>query len=209
MTLVDFETAKVPCGTTDSAGGYVMANGEILRNRWSIVMAGIGRDGEITLIDPEGNEPLGLGLIGDALTGSREVAYAATREFDEMIAKGRFTNARRTHEPEPFFPAVPGADKLPWRNIGPGGIAADYPTYERGADCDSRDVPALLGYAPVGGGKKLPLDVECVMVHLLRDVVELILAAASPDAKCRAWCKRVLSSYNFAYDELFCGEPEA
>jgi hypothetical protein len=118
--------------------GFRMRNGEVLRNRWSVAMAGIGRDGYVVLVDDAGTEADRLGRVGELLADSGAVRYAATREFDEMICRGRFTNARRAHEPEPYFPAVPGADDLPWLNVR---YTPDVP---RGADVLSRDVPAAL-----------------------------------------------------------------
>lgn len=193
--FLDIETAKTPCD-------YRMTNGETLRNRWAVAFAGVASRGEISLMAPRKlDDPLFLESLGFLLANATEVVYGATREFDEMICKGRFTNARRAHEPVPFFPSVLGADRIKWTNVG--GTHDPILTGLRGADCPSRDVPALLGYAPVGGGKKLPVDADRVMVHLLRDVVELVLTDGRPDAACRAWCKRVLSSYSFAVIVLF------
>jgi hypothetical protein len=177
VTCLDLETVKVP-----APPGFRMANGEPLRQRWSIAMAGVARDGAVYMIEG-GPESERLWLLGVTLADSPEVRYAATRQFDEMICRGRFTNARRAHEPEPFFPAVPKADALPWRNLGRNlGVPI-----ARGYDCDSRNVPALIasGTLPV------------VRVHLLRDVAELILTAC-PGPVAEAWCRRLLTDYSFA-----------
>jgi hypothetical protein len=196
VAYLDLETVKVPCD-------YVMANGETLKRRWGIAWAGVGLDGAIRLMAPETiDEPIFLGTLGDSLTGNKAVVYGATREFDEMICRGRFTTARRAHAPEPFFPAAPGADNLPWKNVG-AKAKSEAP---RGVDCESRDVPALLGYAPVGGGRKMPKDGERVMVHLLRDVADLILVAGATSIRATNWCERVLADYDFAWGEIFGGE---
>jgi hypothetical protein len=180
VALVDLETRKVP------TGGFVMKNGETLSNRWRVAMAGIARGGVVFLMDECGSEADLLAGIGARLAGAAEVRYAATREFDEMILRGRFTNARRAHELVPFFPAVPGADDLPFVNV------RSTPDVPRGADIPSRDVPAALvaGYW------------EPVAVHLLRDVAELILTA-DPDSECRAWCLRVLADFAFALSAVY------
>lgn len=182
VALVDLETRKVP---TD---GFVMRNGEALRNRWRVAMAGIARGGVVFLMDESGSEADFLAGIGARLADAAEVRYAATREFDEMILRGRFTNARRAHEPTAYFPAVPGADDLRWRNLGRDGV----PDFPRGADVPSRDVPAALARG----------DWEPVAVHLLRDVAELILVS-DPDLECAGWCLRVLIDYEFALGEVY------
>lgn len=181
---LDLETTKVP------TGGFRMRNGENLKNRWSVIMAGIAHDGRIGILDAEGDENSVLAAIADELSGEETVIYGATREFDEMICKGRFTNARRAHEPIAFFPAVPKADELTWRNVGTTKSDA-----RRGTDVPSRDVPRA--YAT--GDRS---DWYDVAVHLLRDVADLILIAGNPDEKCAKWCRNVLVSYGFAKAEI-------
>lgn len=132
VAVIDFETRKVP-----TPAGTTHANGEPLKTRWQIFAAGIVRDGE-TLILHGGTETELLGRIADALRGASEVRYYATREFDEMIARGRFTNARRAHAATPYFPAVPGADDLNWVNVRKSVTMPERP----GAQIPSRDVPA-------------------------------------------------------------------
>lgn len=183
--FVDLETRKVPCD-------YVMANGERLRHRWSVILAGVAIGGQIRLMNAEDERDL-LAALGWAVDGC-EVVYAGTREFDEMILRGRFTNARRAHAAEPFFPAMPGAADLAWYNARHEAKAL---TEERGEDIPSRDVPAAWAD---GSGY------EMVMIHLLRDVAELILAAGNPDAECRDWCRLVLADRVAALDAVFGGE---
>lgn len=185
VAFLDLETVKVP--TPD---GFRMPNGEVLRQRWSIALAGVARDGIIDIIDSEGEEAYALGQLGDSLRDAPSVIYSATREFDEMICRGRFTNARRAHLPTPVFPAVPGAEEIPWTNIGTqlrrlGGVW-------RGEDVPSRDVPKALA-----DGRR-----TAVIVHLLRDVVELIVTAGLPSLGCSAWCTGILVDYQSACDAL-------
>ena len=180
VAMIDLETDKTP--TPD---GYRMPNGETLRRRWKIVMAGVARNGFVNIL--AGVEDILLVEIGLELEGLGEVLYGATREFDEMICRGRFTNARRAHLPVPTFPAVPGAEDFAWRNLKETKAEA------RGADIPSRDVPAALR---ANDGRW-----EAVAVHLLRDVCELILAGGNPDDECAAWCRRVLVDYDFALAE--------
>jgi hypothetical protein len=189
VALLDLETEKVP-----APAGFRMANGEPLRRRWSIVMAGLARDGEVVLFDVrDGREADGLADIGAWLAGASEVVYWATREFDEMICRGRFTNARRAHEPRPFFPAVPGAESLVWRNLlRELGGARNIPTMKlpRAAD----DAPSK-GVTAAGWDR--------LAVHLLRDVAELILLVGSPDPECYAWCVNVMVTPGFALSEIY------
>jgi len=181
VAFLDLETVKTPIG-----GGLLMPNGETLRRRWSIALAGVARDGLITIVDAN-NERHGLGEIGEALSGASSVVYCATREFDEMICLGRFTNARRAHLPYPRFPAVPGAEDFNWVNVK----RPEAPIW-RGEDIPSREVPAGLF-----DGRR-----TAVLVHLLRDVVELILMAGNPSPGCASWCTGVLVDYQSACDAL-------
>lgn len=200
VAYLDLETAKFPCE-------HQMANGEMLKSRWGIIWAGIALDGEISLMAPcQEGDALFLDAVGVVLAEGSSVVYSATREFDEMICRGRFTTARRAHAPEPFYPAVAGAEELNWKNVRGIHELVSAAGVERGEDCPSRDVPALAGFAPVGGGRKLPIDMDRVMIHLLRDVAEMILALGEPDAVCREWCVLVLTSWDFASDEIFGSE---
>lgn len=178
VAYLDLETVKVP------TGGFVMPNGELLRNRWSIAMAGVGRNGAIYLgLWPHEVQQLTWlnGMLGASSLGPTpvEVRYSATRDFDEMICRGRFTNARRAHLPRPSFPAVPGAETLPWLNV------PIRRRHERGPDIPSREVPQGL---KDGRGKQ-------VLVHLLRDVAELIADDGRTGKVTQAWCADVLGDY--------------
>jgi hypothetical protein len=197
IAFLDLETVKVP-----APEGFRMQNGELLKQRWSIALAGVARDGIITIVDfeaPEGQERMarflsnerdGLARLGLELKHASGVVYSATREFDEMICRGRFTNARRAHLPVPTLPAVPGAEELSWFNIGTqlrrlGGLW-------RSEDIPSREVPQGLF-----DGRR-----TAVLVHLLRDVVELIVMVGAPSFGCQAWCTGILVDYQAACDAL-------
>jgi hypothetical protein len=177
---LDLETVKVTI--TD---GHVMANGETLRQRWSVAMCAFAMKGEIAFVYGD-SEAERLRDIGYLLSRVTTVVYSATREFDEMIVKGRFTNARRAHEEEPFFPFVPEAERVNWRNLGTG--LYDLP--ERQADMASRDIPAAIH-------RGFKSDLEHVAVHLLRDVADLI-GLTVRSAPARDWHKKVASSYSYA-----------
>lgn len=90
-----------------------------------------------------------------------EVRYSATREFDEMVLRGRFTNARRAHHPIPgSWPNVDGLD-VKWVNIRKSQL----PAPARRPDCLSKDVPALWEK----GSRSI------VVEHCVNDVIELFL----------------------------------
>lgn len=108
---VDFETRKVRLDQS-----VMMPNGEMLKSRWQIFAAGIAVDDQGYLLYGSPEQKL-LEDIGNLIKLGATVYYSATREFDEMIAKGRFSNARRAHFPKPVFPSVPGANDLHWFNL--------------------------------------------------------------------------------------------
>jgi hypothetical protein len=175
VAYLDLETVKVP------TEGFVMPNGEPLRQRWRIALSGVGRNGYIFLSLFKG-EAQQLAWLGGKLRHSAEVRYSATRDFDEMICRGRFTNARRAHLPIRSFPAVPGAESLPWLNV------PIRTRHERGPDIPSREVPKGL----TDGRGKL------VLVHLLRDVAELIADDGRTSQVTKSWCHDVLTDYERA-----------
>jgi len=91
-----------------------------------------------------------------------EIRYLATREFDEMVLRGRFTNARRAHSMSPgSWPNLDSAD-IRWTNIRK---VATEPTWTRAADVRGRDVP--MEWA--AGARRV------VATHCLRDVLENVL----------------------------------
>jgi hypothetical protein len=94
---------------------------------------------------------------------NHQARYSATREFDEMVLRGRFTNARRAHRAEPGpWPNLDGK-KITWKNLRK--IARPV-TWQRSPDVASKEVPAAWSR-----GQK-----ELVVRHCLKDVVELTLS---------------------------------
>ena len=176
MAFLDIETRKVP------TNGYVMESGEPLRNRWQVFLAGIAINGEINLVEGTDQEIETLWEIARVIKG-RPVLYEATRDFDEMVLKGRFTNARRAHQLRPFFPVMPDANKLQWRNARK---AETHPLADIRSpnDLPGKDVPKAWT-----DGRGM-----AVLIHNLRDVAEMIAVYGSPDAGCRDWCINVLNS---------------
>jgi hypothetical protein len=133
VIFLDFETAKVPCD-------FVRPDtGEKMSRRWRVIAAGIGfEDGSVVVLDDDDEMDL-LEQISAFFKPGETVVYCATREFDEMIAKGRFTNARRAHLPEACFPSVPGAEDVDWVNIRKfQGLSERKPSAD---DLPSKDVP--------------------------------------------------------------------
>jgi len=154
VARLDIETRKVPV-----MGGYRMANGEVLRNRWSVIAIGIAVGGKGVMIWSSCDDEVEiLYEAAEWLLTVKEIQYYATRQFDEMVLKGRFTNARRAHAAEPFYPVMPKADILNWTQLP----RLDYRA-ERPGDLLSKDVPAAWQRG----------EREKVLSHLKLDVVEL------------------------------------
>lgn len=174
---LDLETRKVPCQ-------WSFPSGECLRRRWSAFLAGVATDGVITIVEAAGSETDFLQAVRDSIGTADVVIYRATRQFDEMILKGRFTNARRALAAVPFYPVMPGAEDLTWdcRKHEPGSEWQQ----PRG-DVPSKDVPSIYELNPA-----------LVMLHLLRDVAELIGAYGQPDSAAEAWLRKVLTDPVFA-----------
>lgn len=185
LVFIDLETEKV-----STPSDYRMPSGEPLRRRWSTTLAAAAFDDQLLLFDAEGDEVALLDELSACCVNAPAVIYGATRQFDEMVLRGRFTNARRAHLTEPTWPAMPGAENVNWVNVGPATQK-----FERDADVTSRDVPTVLRSG-------LPGDWERCAIHCLRDVVELVLAFGDPDAKCAAWCSAFLADYALALDIL-------
>jgi hypothetical protein len=188
---------KVPCD-------FTFPSGEKLGRRWSAFLAGVGRNGEIRFVERDRDDEEGfLTGVWEAIGGESayEVVYRATRKFDEMILKGRFTYARRGPAPEPFYPALPDADYLNWVCERPD------PTGEW-ESMRARELPSADVSATYYGRDGAERDTGLVLIHLLRDVAELIGAYGEPDAECAAWCRKVLTDEEFAERVLFGPEPE-
>lgn len=175
---LDIETRKVDFGK-------YLDDGWLMKRRWSAFAIGIAADGVVTL-NATYDEPLLLKSAAD-LIDHRSVTYAATRQFDEMILKGKFTNTRRAHADRPMYEAMPGASRRTWRNIYKDVLRSNAGLF-REHDIASKDVP----------------DYWCtdqrsmILVHLLRDVLELVFADGKLNAEARAWIRLVLFSNNYA-----------
>src|ERR1700758_5308689 len=134
VAYLDLETRKVPCA-------WSFPSGELLRRRWSAFLAGVATAGEIIIVEAAGSEAEFLQGVRDAIGAADTVIYRATRQFDEMILKGRFTNARRALAAVPFYSVMPGAEDLTWdcKRHDPD---SEWQAF-RAADIPSKDVPAI------------------------------------------------------------------
>lgn len=184
VAYLDIETRKVPLDPP-----YQMASGEMLKRRWDVITACVIRGNRAFLVHAASLE-LVLEDLSSVLKDVTRIVYGATREFDEMILKGRFTNARRAHAAEPFYPALAGADEFSWVNVG-----TDKPDVHRAPDIESRWVPQVW---EKGGREKR----ENVLIHNLRDVCELVLMGDEADEDMQLWCRRVLASNFYAREAL-------
>jgi hypothetical protein len=92
-----------------------------------------------------------------------EIRYSATREFDEMVLRGRFTNARRAHNKVAGKWANMDNAKVTWHNmrkeIGKSRLPRSH------WDVESKNVPANWAKG----------NTEEVALHCERDVIELVL----------------------------------
>ncbi|HWI68652.1 MAG TPA: hypothetical protein VNS88_09755 [Nitrospiraceae bacterium] len=191
-SFLDIETRKVKLPEP----GFYMRNGGLLKMRWQVFMAGVARNRQITLIEHADSEGIILDRIGELVHGSRIIGYSAgSRQFDEMVLKGKFTNARRAHELVSFYPFMPCAEDMDWVNYH-RGIRSNINVQCRLPDIESKDVPR----AEQDG------RIDLVLVHMLRDVAEVILDSGYHDSMCGKWCKDVLTKHGFANDEIFRGE---
>jgi len=186
IAYLDLETRKVPCRWTSPAG-------EKLGRRWMAFLAGVATCGKIVLVESAGDESWFLTGVREAIGDADTVLYRATNTFDEGILKGRYTYARRGWAPEPFYPAMVGAEELTWdrRKHEPDSEWQSL----RKRELDSRYV-----------SETYERDSALVMIHLLRDVVELIGAYGEPDEECDAWCRKVLTDDRLAFEVIFGGE---
>jgi len=178
---LDIETRKVPCE-------WSFPNGTPLSRRWMAFIAGVAVKGKITIIESAGDEHSFLSGVRMAIGEADTIIYRATNKFDEGVLKGRYTYARRGLAEVAFYPAMPDAEELTWdrrRDLGAlEGV--------RERELDSRYVSVTYERNP-----------GLVLVHNLRDVVELILAYGEPDAEADTWGRKVLTDLDFADAELF------
>jgi hypothetical protein len=180
VAYLDLETRKVPCK-------WEFPSGEKLSRRWMAFIAGVATNGKITIIESSGDEHSFLSGTRMAIGQADTVVYRATNSFDEGILKGRYTYARRGLAEVPFYPAMPDAEALTWDRRRDLGDLADV----RERELDSRYVSVY------------ERDPGLVLVHNLRDVVELVLAYGEPDEEADAWGRKVLTDRSFADAELF------
>lgn len=154
--FVDLEFRKV------DNGDFVMQNGEPLRRRWQVFAAGIAINDQIHLVYG-GSERELIAEVDKVLgPGGIKVHYTGTRQIDEMILRGRFTNARRAHEGKPFYPHLKNPDRFTWVNMDMSGVT------RKSAENDfhSKYAPDLWA----NGGE----DRERVLGHLQADVAWLV-----------------------------------
>jgi hypothetical protein len=197
VAYLDLETVKVPCA-------FTFPTGEKLGRRWSAFLAGVARNGEIRFVERDRDDELGfLDGVYETIGGESayEVVYRATRKFDEMILRGRFTYARRGPAESPFYPALRDAEYLNWVCERPNPTC--WWESERERELPSADVPATY----YGLGRER--DTGLVLIHLLRDVVGMIGAYGDPNETCAAWCRQVLTDREFAERVLFGPEEES
>ena len=111
-----------------------------------------------------------------------EIRYTATREFDEMVLRGRFTNARRAHSSWAGNWSNLNELDCTWNNIRKSMLPKEY--IKRGADVASKDVPATWD-----AGNK-----DVVILHNERDIIEMVLldAEISMTAELRAELAMIL-----------------
>src|SRR4249920_708074 len=139
VAYLDLETRKVPCE-------WSFPSGERLKRRWSAFLAGVATAGEIIIVESAGSETDFLQGVRDAIGLADTVIYRATRQFDEMILKGRFTNARRALAELPFYPVMPEAEELTWdcRKHDPD---SEWQAM-RSRELPSKEVPAMYEINP-------------------------------------------------------------
>lgn len=157
VTWVDIETRKISCAPIERA------NGEVIRRKWEPILIGTGFvfEGAFWVEMTWGWEGQTWAEWFNGLSArSDEMIYSATREFDEMVLKGRFTNARRAHLAERPESWLGIEDLFGWKNVA----KTSRPKLPRGADVESRLVP-----------NSWPTQEREVLVHLFRDVLELFL----------------------------------
>ena len=161
VAYVDIETEKVELA--NPVKGFP--------RRWRPILVGLASGSTLTLV--AGEEAELAAEVENRLRG-KVACYAGTKRFDELVLTGRFTNARRAPLPEPGpWPAV-AIDACSWRNLG------RQPENDRAADVASIEAPK----AWYDGRER------AVLVHCLRDVVELLMA----DGFEVEWCRAVLGA---------------
>ena len=153
---VDIETVKAPVDPP------IKVKNEFCRKRWEPVMIGVGYRFEGDWwVDITFNWADWPKFFEMYILDSDTMVYRATRKFDEMILKGRFWNARRAFfedKPEGW----PGINEEAFEFVNIYNKMDEPPP--RGEDIPSKDIP-----------KVWPRRFNDMLVHLFRDVVELIM----------------------------------
>lgn len=167
---LDVETKKVPAPV-----------GWPFKNRWSVFMVSVAFQVEQDLHFQvySGTEAEIISILNRVLETVQPVlriSYHATREFDEMVLCGRFTNARRAHADHPgSWPHLPGG--LPWRNLR-GNLANV--GLEREPDLEGKDVPERWE-------KNEGTDRALIAWHCYKDVAQLLLGDPEADLTMDVW----------------------
>lgn len=135
------------------------------KTRWQPFMAAIGyveEDGNIKVIVVTGetDKQLIAALRFALPIRVTTLRYAATREFDEMVLKGRFTNARRSHSAKPGTWAHLDEYEFNWDNRRKSLTRVE----GRKFDVASKDVPAAWARG----------EHDLVALHCMKDVVEMM-----------------------------------
>lgn len=150
---IDIETKKV-----DAPDGWGY------KKRWSCFMACVANfdnynNLRVTIL--YGDESLLINRLKKRLDGFCQIEYSGTRQFDEMVLKGRFTNARRALSPVPGEWANLDLEPFDWKNIWNELKGKEV---NRASDIESKFVPDAW--------KKGQTTI--VLLHCLRDVLEMI-----------------------------------
>jgi len=169
VVWLDIETRKVPAPAD-----------WLQKTRWEPFMIGVAyREARDLVVEVRTGTEGALIEWARGLLAGRRVCYSATREFDEMVLRGRFTNARRAHSPVPGdWPHLDGAP-IRWENIRKTWD----PAPARAFDVASRDVPAVWKAG----------DRDVVTLHCARDVMGLILR--DPTARLAAPIREALETF--------------
>lgn len=157
---LDIETKKV-----DAPVGWPF------KKRWSVFMVCVAFqiDTDLQIQVYSGTETEIINYLNELLfeAGLPDwVTYHATREFDEMVLSGRFTNARAAHAQYPGpWPHLPSG-VIPWRNLR--GRKKNH-GLTRVEDLPGKDVPERWE-------KNEGTDRALIAWHCYLDVVDLLLS---------------------------------
>lgn len=185
MSIIDIETKKI------SIDHFKMPNGELLKKIWEPTMIGTCYifENELCASVVFEWEDCDWRFTFDRLRENCKILYYdATREFDEMICKGRFTNARRAHLP------IPG----PWKHLSNkmfDWINVRYYSnvhIKRSKDIPSKEIASWDGCSDDS-------RTEIIIVHCLRDVIQTYGEMGLP-LTCNA--NKFLTDNKFALNEI-------